>query len=212
MLEPGLPGTREWFLYECLFPAPEPCYLLRILTAFFMMGLFPTCHRLGFIHSANICQEPFILFILAACQLRKNLVISALFFLPYKSVLDPFVLSPSSGSQFQIIYSRRKTLARLAEDSNLGSFFFQKRIWHNCLHSLDFKFSIFPPPPILKFPRYYYYLQVAACFLLWCTQPKCETFGNLFAKSSGKWSCWCLLSCSEPTVVKHLLQESSRAN
>lgn len=147
MLEPGLPGTREWFLYECLFPAPEPCYLLRILTAFFMMGLFPTCHRLGFIHSANICQEPFILFILAACQLRKNLVISALFFLPYKSVLDPFVLCPSSGSQFQIIYSRRKTLARLAEDSNLGSFFFQKRIWHNCLHSLDFKFSIFPPPP-----------------------------------------------------------------
>ena len=64
--------------------------------------------------------------VLAKCQLLKNLVISALFFLPYKSIPDSFVLSPFPRSQFQVICSKNKKLAGVAKDSYLGSFFSER--------------------------------------------------------------------------------------
>lgn len=56
--KPGIPDTREWILYECLFPIPNRYYLLRIPPAFSMVGLSHMCHRLGFIHSTTVCREP----------------------------------------------------------------------------------------------------------------------------------------------------------
>lgn len=61
--------------------------------------------------------------VLAECQLLKILVISARFFLHYKSIPDSFVLSPFPRSQFQVICSKNKKFAGVAEDSNSGSFF-----------------------------------------------------------------------------------------
>ena len=93
-----------------------------------MMALFPICVMDLDSFIQQIFVENLSFSILAKCQLLPNLVISALFFLPCSSIPDSFVLPPFPRSQFQVICSRNKKLAGVAEDTNLGSFCQKKNL------------------------------------------------------------------------------------
>ena len=157
--ESGRLDTSERFLYECLSPVPNPCYFLRILPTFFMMALFPICVMDLDSFIQQIFVENLSFSILAKCQLLPNLVISALFFLPCSSIPDSFVLPPFPRSQFQVICSRNKKLAGVAEDTNLGSFCQKKNLAYLSEFSrAQNSESLKKKKKILKTPLYYYYL------------------------------------------------------